>query len=371
MKVALCTWGFPEFTVSLARALRSFCDPVVVLPEHARDAAMGLEDVETVPYRLSENPISKFRACSKMASIILRIRPDVVHFQGWSPLLTPFLSVLKRFPLVFSWHDPLPHAGDESWAMNVTQRILTSAAERVIVLTEAMRQLAEKINPNISNKLRVIPHGIFDCYCDGPEERPSELNASDRFILFFGRVAPYKGVEDLCEAFAAIADQSDYRLVIAGKHIYPIAIRRQPEQSKVVILNEHISNDKLRYLFRHCSLVVLPYRDATQSGVLMLAYAFGSPVLCTQVGGMPEMVREGITGITVPPGRPELLAKGIGEALNEPERLQRMGSQGAQFAKRNFNWHKISEDTLTVYREAIATRTARSTEVAVLVTESK
>ena len=370
MKVALCTWGFPEFTVSLARALRPLCDPVVILPEDHRDVAAGLKNVETIPYGLSNNPVSKLGACSRMAFILARIAPDIVHFQGWSPLLTPFLLMLKRFPIVFSWHDPIPHAGDESWAMNVTQKILVSQAERVVVLTEAMKQIAQRMDPQASEKLRVIPHGILDYYCDGQEECPAELSSCEKFILFFGRVAPYKGVEDLCEAFATIADQSEHHLVIAGKHTYPIAIPYMPN-SKLVILNEHISNEKLRYLLRRCSLVVLPYRDATQSGVLMLAYAFGKPVLCTRVGGIPEMMKEGITGITVPPDRPELLARGLLELLKEPERLREMGIRAAEFANRRFSWNQISQDTLTVYREALASKSPGSAAVAVLAPEPK
>ena len=355
IKVALCTFGFPEFTISLARSLEPFCDPLVVMPEHTRDAAGDFQQVATIPYRLTNTPLSKLRACSQMASIVSRFKPDVVHFQGWSPLLTPFLPVFKRFPIVYSWHDPVPHAGDESWAMDVTQSMLVKTADRVVVLCNAMGTLAQSLHPAISEKLRVVPHGIFNCYVDGPEERPSPMDPGDKFILFFGRVAPYKGVEDLCQAFAAMREHPDYKLVIAGKHIYPVSTPRELGR-RLVVLNEYISDNQLRYLFRHCALVVLPYRDATQSGVLMLAYAFGRPVLCTQVGGVTEMVEPGVTGLTVPPANPQLLAEAMEESLKRPGQLEAMGQKGLDFATQNFNWDKISHDTLSVYREAMAHR---------------
>jgi alpha-maltose-1-phosphate synthase len=353
MKVALCTFGFPEFTISLARSLERFCEPVVVMPEHTRAAAGDFQQVATIPYHLTNASLSKLRACSQMASIVSQFKPDVVHFQGWSPLLTPFLPIFKRFPIVYSWHDPVAHAGDESWAMDVTQKILVKAADRIVVLCDAMGTLAQSIHPAISEKLRVVHHGIFNCYVDGPEERPSPLDPDDKFILFFGRVAPYKGVEDLCQAFTAMRDHPEYKLVIAGKHIYPVSTPRELG-SRLVVLNERISNNQLRYLFRHCALVVLPYRDATQSGVLMLAYAFGRPVLCTRVGGVTEMVEQGVTGLTVPPANPRSLAEALEQALKKPEHLETIGRQGLEFATQNFNWDKISHDTLSVYREAIA-----------------
>lgn len=358
MKVALCTFGFPEFTISLARSLERYCDPVVVMPEHSRTAAGSFPQVATIPYQLTNSSLSKLHACSQMASIVSRLKPDVVHFQGWSPLLTPFLPIFRRFPLVYSWHDPVAHTGDESWAMEVTQAILVKAADRVVVLCDAMRTLAQSIYPAISEKLRVVHHGLYDCYVDGPEERPSPLDPGDKFILFFGRVAPYKGVEDLCQAFASMHDHPAYKLVIAGKHIYPVWTPSELG-SRLVVLKEYISNDQLRYLFRHCALVVLPYRNATQSGVLMLAYAFGRPVLCTRVGGITEMVEEGVTGITVLPSNPPSLAKALDQALQRPARLEAIGRQGLEFATRNFSWDKISDDTLTVYREALAHKTAR------------
>jgi glycosyltransferase involved in cell wall biosynthesis len=266
--------------------------------------------------------------------------------------MMPFMPRLRRLPIVFSWHDPVPHSGDEDWPMHVTQRYLVGRSERVVVLTEAMRAMAVEAVPKAAAKIRVVHHGDFDSYLEGEEERPAQLDAEDRFILFFGRVSPYKGVEDLCEAFR-MAGLGDYKLVIAGKHLYPVRVPSEALKG-VVMMDQFISNQVLRYLFRRCALVVLPYRDATQSGVLMLAYAFGKAVLATRVGGIPEMMEEGVTGVTVAPQDPEAMATALREMLASPDRLERMGRGGLQHANENYSWGKIAGDHLRVYEEAIA-----------------
>lgn len=352
MRVALCTFGFPELTISLARALKPFCDPSVVLPDRARPAAVGFDEIATFPYVLSNSVPSKARACCQAVRIVSSLKPDVLHLQGWSPLLTPHLPLLRRSAVVFSFHDPVPHSDDQSWSMTVTQKLLVKVSDRVVFLSDAMKAIAAKMYPADAAKMRVVPHGIFNYYVPGPEQRPSVLDPGDKFVLFFGRVARYKGVEDLCEAFVPIAS-SGYKLVVAGQQIYPVAIPRELG-SAIVVLNEYISNDVLRYLFRHCSLVALPYRDATQSGVLMLAYAFGKPVLSTNVGGLAEMVEDGVTGMLVPARNPQALADALTRALTAPKCLEIMGRQALKFANRNFSWEQIARQTFGIYQEAIA-----------------
>ena len=353
MKVAICSFGFPEFTVSLAHALEPYCEPLVIIPASAKSAIAAYKNVKTIPYVLSESVFSKFRACSEMHSLIADFSPDVIHFQGWSPLLTPFLPSLKRFPIVYSWHDPVPHEDDVSWAMAYTQRLLINASRKVILLSRAMEPVAKEVHPASAGKLNVVPHGIFDFYVQGDQERPAELQPGDRFILCFGRVARYKGVEDLIRAFLDANLGNEYKLVIAGRHIYRVSLPPDVD-SRVLILNRFVSDDVLRYLFRNCSLVVLPYRDATQSGVLMLAYAFGKPVLTTTVGGIPEMLEEGVTGVSVPPRNPVVLSGALRRMISSPDALATMGERGHQYARAHYGWEAIASDTLRIYREAIS-----------------
>lgn len=352
MKVALSTFAFPEFTVSLAQGLQQFCETVVFVPEGCTITTTGDVDIRRFRYRPDSSPFDKLRACGALAIDIRKLQPDLLHLQGSSPYLLPFLPLLASFPIIKTLHDPVAHSGEQRWSNTLSKLLVTAQAERVIVMAEAMRQSAVATRPWLRNKLDVIPHGIYDCYRDGPQSRPQWLPDGTQFILFFGRISPYKGVEDLLEAFQLVSPKYAGKLVIAGKQLYSFHIPREIK-SKVIAVNEYISNDVLRYLFRNCDSVVLPYRDATQSGVLMLAYAFGRPVIATTVGGFPEMIRHHETGVLVQPRLPQALAEGLIELIANRSQAEIMGSEGRRWAEETFSWHKIANRTFNVYETVL------------------
>ncbi len=300
MKVALCTLAFPEFTVSLARALQQYCDVTTFVPDRGPLARDLNASIRTFPYQAIASPFEKLRACGSLTTEIRRLKPDIVHFQGSSPYLLPFLPFLAGLPIVKTLHDPVAHSGEQQWPNTLSKWLITAKAKRVIVMADAMRELCIATDAPFRHKIDVIPHGIYECYREGPQTRPDWLPEGARFILFFGRVSRYKGIEDLLDAFHLVARDYQGKLVIAGKQLYPLNIP-VGLLSRVIAIDQYIPDDVLRHLFRKCEAVVLPYRDATQSGVLMLAYAFGRPVIATDVGGLPEMIRSGETGILVPP----------------------------------------------------------------------
>lgn len=328
MKVALCDFGFPEFSLSLAQSLRKHISVTHLMIE---EFAHRAPEAKTFPYALNASIPQKIRASAQLVKMVAAENPNVIHLQGWSPTLLPFLGKLKK-PLVFTWHDPVAHSGEKSLAMDLTQKWLVKRASRVIVLSEAMREEAQKINPNLH--IAVIPHGVFDCYRGEIESKPKELNGKP-YVLFFGRVQKYKGVEDLCAAY-------DGNLVIAGRHFYRLEI---PDSATVI--NRHIPVEEVRYLFRHAELCVLPYRDATQSGVLMLGYAFGTPMVATETGGLPEMIKD--TAMLVRPGDKGRLGHAIRYLLRHPEERLAMGKRGREYAEANYGWDRIAGQHLDVY----------------------
>lgn len=352
MVVALCTFGFPEITISLARALQKFCDPVVFLPDSYLCKADGLSHAKCFPYAPQKSPAAKLSAAAHLMAELGVQKPDIVHFQGSTPYLLPFLPFLCRFVVVKSLHDPVFHTGEEKWIGRMAQKAIVRLARKVIVMSEAMRAVAADAHPGVKRKVALIPLGVHDFYLSGAERRPAALEPDTKFLLFFGRVSPYKGVEDLLEAVRLSGDRFEHKVVIAGKHLYPVPIP-SGLRDRVVVINEFIGDDTLRYLLRHCELVVLPYRDATQSGVLLTAYSFAKPVIVTNVGGLPEMVHEGQTGWIVPPANPNMLAKAIVESLSDPERLRRMGQQGAEMAREKYSWEKIAAATFDLYQDAL------------------
>ena len=150
---------------------------------------------------------------------------------------------------------------------------------------------------------------------------------SEPYALFFARLEAYKGIDILIEAMRQVADSAEGRAIIAGKgQIEKIFTGRVPHN--VEIRNRLLGDTEALDLFRRCSVVVLPYRDATQSALIAAAYFFGKPVIVTRAGALPEYVVEDETGWIVPPGDASALADRLQQAFRAPDRLAKMGQAG-------------------------------------------
>jgi glycosyltransferase involved in cell wall biosynthesis len=146
-------------------------------------------------------------------------------------------------------------------------------------------------------------------------------------VLFFGRVEAYKGVDLLLAAWESLQEKrAGARLVIAGPVAQDVALPALPRG--VELRDRLIDDEEAIELFRSASLLVLPYRDATQSALIGAAYAFELPVIVTETGALPEYVVAGETGWVVPPGDAAALAAALGPALADPARLRAIGHAG-------------------------------------------
>jgi glycosyltransferase involved in cell wall biosynthesis len=147
-------------------------------------------------------------------------------------------------------------------------------------------------------------------------EAKAKLGLECNLILFFGFVRQYKGVVYLLQAMPKVLRRVDVHLLIVGEfwdHIAPYTelIRELGIQHAVTVLDRYIPNEELGLYFSAADVVVLPYVDATQSAVVPLAYAFERPVITTTVGGLPDIVVDGETGLLVRAGDSEALAQAI------------------------------------------------------------
>jgi glycosyltransferase involved in cell wall biosynthesis len=163
---------------------------------------------------------------------------------------------------------------------------------------------------------------------------------------------PYKGVPDLLEAQAILARRapSEYRLTLAGPGDLD-DLFGGPVPEGVQVLDRLIDDGEALHLFRRCGLLVLPYRDATQSALVAAAYFFHKPVIVTRVGALPEVVEQGRTGWIVPPEDPVALAACLDEALANPRRLAQMGRNGRAWydEQRTQEWEAL----LAMYRSLV------------------
>jgi glycosyltransferase involved in cell wall biosynthesis len=278
---------------------------------------------------------------------------DVEHWQ-WTtlPAVDRFLIGAGRdHPRVITLHYPLPKPGERRRL--AAQRRYLDRFDAVVVHTEgAAARLRDEVGIAAA-KVEVIPHGPLDYLTALPEEEPlpAELEGAEGpVILFFGLLRPYKGIDTLLEAFASVEGAE---LWIAGMPRMPMdgfreLARRVP--GTVRFVERFIPDAEVPACMRRAELVVLPYRNIEQSGVLYTALAFGRPLVLSSVGGFPEIAERGAARL-VPPEDPEALAGALTELLANPAAREGLGAAAAREAATTYSWDRIAAQTMDLYRD--------------------
>ena len=286
--------------------------------------------------------------------------PDVLHVQ-WS--LVPPLDVLalrrvvsNGTRLVFTAHE-LPNRSKGPWGGAFAS--LCRLADAVVVHAQApAHRLVDEFGVPVA-RVHHVPMGGPGRYAGVPmfqaeaRERLG-LPADGRLALFFGLVKEYKGLDVLLEALA-IARRStpELRLLVAGRPLqrwgsYDAQIERLGLRPAVELMTEFVPTELLNAVFGAADVVVAPYKRAAQSGVVLAAWQFGRPVVATRVGGLPELVDEGVTGFLARPDDPGDLARALVEAVSDRGRLDRMTTTVA-VAAGSHAWPAIAERHEEIY----------------------
>jgi len=281
-------------------------------------------------------------------STIRELKPEVVHFTGPHLWDLPLLWALRRegTPTVHSLHDLYPHVGASyGQLLCIWNRLVIDAVDRTLVhgICYRERLLARRVGPERVTYAPLLHLFLGPAWLKQAEEAALQVSY-EPWALFFGRLERYKGLEDLLAACALLPDtlRDRTRVVVAG----PGSLRALwtgafPPQ--VELRERFIGDEEALDLFRRCGLLVLPYRDASQSALIAAAYFFRKPVIVTRVGALPEYVQEGRTGFLVEPGDPAGLARTLAKALTDPGCLAQMGATGRAWYEAQ---RKIEEETL-------------------------
>jgi glycosyltransferase involved in cell wall biosynthesis len=330
--------------------------PDGIAPEH-REAIDG--KVKTFFLKHADHPY--LFAPSIINQIVKQVRsfgPDVIHVQVSRLLLLPLLPLLKRYPIVTTFHDVKPHTGEDMPLLETLHRSCIKRSGAVVVHGKKLKQEMRKYYGINEEKVLSIPlpeHEVFPFLkYKGKESKGFDM-ISPGTILFFGRIKKYKGLEYLIEAEPVITGEvPDARIVIAGTGDNMEGYRNMMDNSdSFTILDRFISYEEGAALFGGCSMVVLPYTEASQSGVIHPAYAFGKPVVATDVGSIPEILDDGVTGIIVPPGDSEALAKAVVKLLKDDELRKEMGGKGREKLKTDLSWDGVTADLMDVYAKLV------------------
>lgn len=283
------------------------------------------------------------------------LAPDVVHLDSAPLRLSLLRPAWPVLPLVLSEHDPRPHRGESDWRVELGRRLIYPRVRSFILHSAAGRDEFQRRYRLANQRIAVIPLGAYDVM---RAWRGRAIDSDPRTVLFFGRVSAYKGVEVLFAAMERVADRlPGVRLVVAGRPVGGYRIQQLPrlaQGGQVELIEEHVSNERLVELCQRATVVVCPYIDASQSGVVLTTFALGTPVVASRIGGLPEYVTDGDTGLLVPPGDVEALAYAVARVLEDGTLRERLREGVARASQGGLDWSRSARMTLDVYEAAVA-----------------
>jgi glycosyltransferase involved in cell wall biosynthesis len=253
--------------------------------------------------------------------------PDALILQWWVPYWAPSLAVISRWirrntaiRVVFIVHNVLPHEGGGALDHRLA-KIALGQGDVFIVHSDQEAQQLKALLPHA-----VVFKAHFPTYAGLAHQSDSgaatrlrrelKLPDSQPVVLFFGFVRPYKGLDYLVRALPLVRKKLPVHLVVVGEFwVPPEAYHRLAcdlgVENAITFVNRYIPNEELGLYFDLADVVVLPYVSATQSAAIPLAFGFGKPVITTRVGGLHEVVEDGVTGLIVPPQDEQALADAI------------------------------------------------------------
>ena len=234
-----------------------------------------------------------------------------------------------------------------------------SAAAVVVHTRHGRNRLHDDVGIR-KDMIHVIPHGAFDYLANQPSDTSIDASLGDlegrKVVLFFGLMRPYKGIDLLIEAFRQAPE--DAVLLVVGMPRMPVEPLVEQAaamglQDRVRFLPRFVSDPEIPAYFKRADLVVLPYREIDQSGVLYTALAFHKPMLVTDVGGFSEFATETGAAQLVPPNNAEMLGTAMAELLQSPEERNKLTEAAAKAAAGSYSWDRIATQTLELYRSLL------------------
>ena len=279
---------------------------------------------------------------------------DVIHITDFPKYFEIPLYFLRK-KIVLTVHDPIPHSTEKCNAPLVLKarkwgfRLLN----HFIILNAAQKEECVALNHLEKKHIYDSRLGRYDYL--RMYERQHTNGAKGDYFLFFGQIASNKGIDYLLEAMKMVHEQyPQMRLIVAGKGKYPFDISEYQQLDYIEFRNRFIPDDELAELIQGAYCAVCPYKDATQSGVVMSAFAFNKPIIATNVGGLPEQVEHNKYGLIVPPCDVEALAKAMIHLLSHPEKLQEYADNiERDYSEGPKSWKEIAKGLLTIYQEIV------------------
>ena len=296
------------------------------------------------------NPLAWLRVARKVKASNSRLVILQWSTVYWTPFYWLFLKRLgkgRQPKCVFICHNVMEHEPNRIKSA-ISRRVLDCADFFITHSRWDRNNLERWLGPSRSESIRVSPHPAYE-HLSQPVLSKAEARAelgirAERVVLFFGFIRDYKGLRYLIESLPLVRRKLDVHLLIAGEvwgdsQPYHELISRLGLAANVTLVEKYIPNEEVAPYFAASDLVAIPYVSATQSGIVQLAYGFSKPVVVSRVGGLPEVVEDGVTGYLVPPRDAEAISNAV---LDFYQENREAGMREAVEVKRAaFSWERL------------------------------
>lgn len=293
--------------------------PKILFKREQKDYSNQTFKIDDTQYLINTaNPINWIISAKK----IKKLHPDLVIFQWWHPYFSPcywtICKMLKHIKIMFTCHNVFPH---ERFPADhfLTRRVLSKGDGFIVHSIQDEEDLHSIKKEAICTRTVHPTYNAFKINQLSKEKSRKILNIKDneKVLLFFGFVREYKGLKYLIEAIPTVIEKiPDIKLLVVGefagdKDKYLDIMQREKVEEYIQIYDGYIPDQEVEKFFAASDIVVLPYISATQSGIVQIAYGFEKPVVVTNVGGLPEVVKNGKTGYVVEAENSEAIAQAI------------------------------------------------------------
>jgi glycosyltransferase involved in cell wall biosynthesis len=355
MKVVHLTRGLGDYVSGLVNAMAQICETHLVVCREDEWIQEYLDPKVTVFRSLAPRvrSLGNILSTVRIARYIAEIMPDVVHLQSGLLWELPLAKIFPGITFVGTIHDvtkhpaytfrPHPH-NLMAQIGNVVSGIIVHSPRLQVEASERFRLHAA------NNRIFVLPHGVITRYGIGVTQVAPRDGGR---ILLFGGLNKWKGIEYLIKAEPIIRSRMPHvKIRIAGASSTPDYHRKLlSEEQNIELWLGRQSDDSVRKLFEWADVLVLPYIQASQSGVLHLGMAFSVPPVVTSVGGLPDVVMNGRNGLVVEPHDVQGLADAVVRMLSDLDLRKVVIENLALEKETTYNWATIARQTISIYRQ--------------------
>jgi glycosyltransferase involved in cell wall biosynthesis len=349
---------YASYAVHLSRALADKADVLLLLERAYKRAECGPGSLTLVPDSLrvvefnSRGRPARLVSTFKILTEVLSFRPDIINIQEEEGRFTAWITrfIRRMAPILLTVHDPSPHTGADAAyaAANVASLTSIRAAASAFHVHGAYCRDALIAEVGSSRPIFVSQHGVLFERADIWRLEPERGR-----VLMFGRMEAYKGLDVLIDAADILRKRNVIiRLVLAGRgpEIDRLALRiaNRPD---IELINTFLTVDEVGDQLQRAAIVVLPYLNATQSGVIAAAFGNDRPVIASRTGGLVDAVKDGENGILVQSGDAQILADAIETVLADNLLLARLSEGAAHARKTDFAWPVIGDAMVRFIRQ--------------------